>query len=46
MKLRYFAGLSVRAAAATLGIAPSTAISDWAYAKGWLRLRMSGSSDS
>jgi RNA polymerase sigma factor (TIGR02999 family) len=46
VKLRYFAGLSVRAAAATLGIAPSTAISDWAYAKGWLRLRMSGSSDS
>jgi RNA polymerase sigma factor (TIGR02999 family) len=46
VKLRYFAGLSVRAAAATLGIAPSTAISDWAYAKGWLRLQMSGSSDS
>ena len=42
VKLRYFAGLSVRAAAETLGIAPSTAISDWAYAKGWLRLRMSG----
>ena len=46
VKLRYFAGLSVRAAAATLGIATSTAISDWAYAKGWLRLRMSGPSDS
>jgi len=46
VKLRYFAGLSVRAAAETLGIAPSTAISDWAYAKGWLRLQMAGSSDS
>ena len=42
VKLRYFAGLSVRAAAETLGIATSTAISDWAYAKGWLRLRMLG----
>ena len=42
VKLRYFAGMSVRAAAETLGIAPSTAIADWAYAKGWLRLRMSG----
>ena len=46
VKLRYFAGLSVRAAAAALGIAPSTAISDWAYAKSWLRLRMSGDNDS
>jgi RNA polymerase sigma factor (TIGR02999 family) len=42
VKLRYFAGLSVRAAADALGIAPSTAIADWAYAKGWLRLHMSG----
>jgi RNA polymerase sigma factor (TIGR02999 family) len=41
VKLRFFAGLSVRAAAAALGIAPSTAISDWAFAKGWLRLAMS-----
>ncbi|MHB8862900.1 MAG: ECF-type sigma factor [Pirellulaceae bacterium] len=40
VKLRFFAGLSVRAAAATLGIAPSTAIADWAYVKGWLRLEM------
>ena len=46
VKLRFFAGLSVRAAAATLGIAPSTAISDWAYAKGWLRLEMSRTTDS
>ena len=40
VKLRYFAGLSVRDAATVLEIAPSTAISDWAYAKGWLRLKM------
>jgi RNA polymerase sigma factor (TIGR02999 family) len=46
VKLRYFAGLSVKDAAATLDIATSTAIADWAYAKGWLRLRMSGSSDT
>ena len=46
VKLRYFAGLSVRDAAATLGIATSTAISDWAYAKGWLRLQMSETTDS
>ena len=42
VKLRFFAGLSVREAAKALGIAPSTAISDWAYAKGWLRLQMAG----
>jgi len=40
VKLRFFAGLSVRAAAATLGIAPSTAITDWAYAKGWLAVEL------
>lgn len=42
VKLRFFAGLSVRAAAGTLGIALSTAHLDWAFAKGWLRLEMSG----
>ena len=42
VKLRFFAGLSVREAAKALGIAPSTAIADWAYAKGWLRLQMAG----
>lgn len=46
VKLRYFAGLSVRAAAESLGIATSTAIADWAYAKGWLRLQMSECGDS
>jgi RNA polymerase sigma factor (TIGR02999 family) len=42
VKLRFFAGLSIPAAADALGIATSTAIADWAYAKGWLRLEMSG----
>lgn len=40
VKLRFFAGLTVRDAADVLGIAPSTAIADWSYAKGWLRLRI------
>ena len=40
VKLRFFAGLTVRAAAATLGIALSTAHADWAYAKSWLQLEM------
>ena len=42
VKLRFFAGLSVHEAADVLGIAVSTAIADWAYAKGWLCLEMSG----
>ena len=33
-------------AAATLGIALSTANSDWAFAKGWLRLEMSDGDNS
>jgi RNA polymerase sigma factor (TIGR02999 family) len=36
VKLRYFAGLSISQAAATLGIAPRTADSWWAYARAWL----------
>ncbi|MCU0963332.1 MAG: sigma-70 family RNA polymerase sigma factor [Pirellulaceae bacterium] len=42
VKLRFFAGLSIPAAATVLGIANSTAIADWAYAKGWLRVEMLG----
>ncbi len=37
VKLRYFAGLTIREAAAALGIAESTADADWAYARAWLR---------
>ncbi|HEY3394166.1 MAG TPA: ECF-type sigma factor [Lacipirellulaceae bacterium] len=36
VKLRYFAGLSLREAAAALGISSSTADRNWAYARAWL----------
>lgn len=42
VKLRFFAGLTVVQAAQTLDISTSTAENDWAYAKSWLRLEMSG----
>jgi RNA polymerase sigma factor (TIGR02999 family) len=40
VKLRYFAGLTNEQAAEALGISTSTADSDWAYAKSWLRVAM------
>jgi RNA polymerase sigma factor (TIGR02999 family) len=40
VKLRFFAGMTIREAAATLGIAESTADADWAYAKSWLRVEL------
>jgi RNA polymerase sigma factor (TIGR02999 family) len=40
VKLRFFAGLTIRQAADALGISDSTADADWAYAKSWLRLQM------
>jgi RNA polymerase sigma factor (TIGR02999 family) len=46
VKLRYFAGLSLREAAQALGIADSTADADWAYAKAWLRLELADGTDS
>ena len=36
MKLRYFAGLTLEAAALALGISERTAKRDWAYARAWL----------
>jgi RNA polymerase sigma factor (TIGR02999 family) len=42
VKLRFFAGLTNEQAAQALGVAPSTADADWAYAKSWLRVEMSG----
>jgi RNA polymerase sigma factor (TIGR02999 family) len=42
VKLRFFAGLSNDEAAAALGISSSTADTDWAYARAWLRLEMDG----
>ncbi len=43
VKLRFFAGLTNQQAAEALGISASTADNDWAYAKSWLRLKMSTS---
>jgi RNA polymerase sigma factor (TIGR02999 family) len=40
VKLRYFAGLTIRQAAEALQISESTADADWAYAKSWLRVHM------
>ena len=45
VKLRFFSGLSNQEAAEVLGIASSTADLDWAYARCWLRLEMSGKDD-
>jgi RNA polymerase sigma factor (TIGR02999 family) len=42
VKLRFFAGLTNQQAADALGISASTADDDWAYAKSWLRIEMSG----
>lgn len=42
VKLRYFAGLTNEQAAASLGIAASTAKLDWNYAKTWLRAELTG----
>ena len=40
VKLRFFAGLTVKQAADALGISSSTADTDWAYARAWLRIAM------
>jgi RNA polymerase sigma factor (TIGR02999 family) len=40
VKLRYFAGLSIEAAAELLGIGRSTAYEHWAYARAALRLKL------
>jgi RNA polymerase sigma factor (TIGR02999 family) len=36
VKLRYFAGLTIEQAAATLGVSAPTAKRDWAFARAWL----------
>jgi RNA polymerase sigma factor (TIGR02999 family) len=38
--LRFFAGLSIEEAAATIGVSPATAKRDWAFARAWLRKRL------
>jgi RNA polymerase sigma factor (TIGR02999 family) len=45
VKLRFFAGLTLREASNVLGIAESTADADWAYAKSWLRVALADASD-
>jgi RNA polymerase sigma factor (TIGR02999 family) len=42
VQLRYFAGLSLPDAAATLGISERTAGRLWAYARAWLRREVEG----
>jgi RNA polymerase sigma factor (TIGR02999 family) len=42
VRLRYFAGLTLKEAAATLGVAPRTADSYWAYARAWLFAELRG----
>jgi RNA polymerase sigma factor (TIGR02999 family) len=42
VKLRYFAGLSIQEAAATLGISPATAKRHWIYARSWLYGKLQG----
>lgn len=36
VRLRYFAGMSLEEAAAVLGVSPTTAKRDWAFARAWL----------
>ncbi|UCG59648.1 MAG: sigma-70 family RNA polymerase sigma factor, partial [Phycisphaerales bacterium] len=42
VKLRYFAGMTSDQAAKILGMSPATADRDWAYARSWLRLEITG----
>jgi RNA polymerase sigma factor (TIGR02999 family) len=42
VKLRYFAGLTIKQSAELLGISPRKADSLWAYAKVWLHERITG----
>jgi RNA polymerase sigma factor (TIGR02999 family) len=42
VKLRYFAGLTVKQAAEALGVAPRTADFLWAFARAWLLRRLDG----
>jgi len=46
VKLRFFAGLSIDAVAAALGISASTAKRHWAYARAWLFAALRPADDS
>src|SRR5262249_48158509 len=43
VELRFFAGLTNDQAAAVLGVSPTTADRDWAFARAWLRDAVRGS---
>jgi len=45
VKLRYFAGLSVEQAAATLNLATATAYRHWTFARAWLHSQVAGRPD-
>jgi RNA polymerase sigma factor (TIGR02999 family) len=45
VKLRFFVGFTIEEAAQALGISVSTATTDWAYARCWLRLEVLGVRD-
>lgn len=40
VELRFFVGLSIEEAAATLGVSPATAKRDWSFARAWLLERL------
>ena len=42
VRLRYFAGLTIKQAAEILGVSPRTADQHWAYAKAWLHEEIDG----
>ena len=42
VKLRFFAGLTIKEAAQALGVSEATADNDWAYARCWLCLEIEG----
>jgi RNA polymerase sigma factor (TIGR02999 family) len=44
VKLRFFAGLTRHQAADALGVSVATVDNDWAYAKGWLKAELAGTS--
>ena len=46
VKLRFFAGLTREEAAEALDVSVSTADNDWAYAKCWLQIRLSGETEA
>ena len=46
VKLRFFIGFTRQQAAEALGVSIATVDNDWAYAKGWLQVELSGSADA